>query len=111
MAQAVEEWYKQMPVITRSYLTAAIVTTIGCSLDVCTLLPLLHSLLYFSCSGGHLGLPVCSFEGLSFTLWFKAEDFKNALFVVYLNFDFDLLWICYGFINGLFCYPRLLPYR
>ena len=35
MAQAVEEWYKQMPIITRSYLTAAIVTTIGCSLDVC----------------------------------------------------------------------------
>ncbi|KAE9461703.1 hypothetical protein C3L33_06405, partial [Rhododendron williamsianum] len=34
MAQAVEEWYKQMPIITRSYLTAAIVTSIGCSLDV-----------------------------------------------------------------------------
>lgn len=34
MAQAVEEWYKQMPIITRSYLTAAIVITIGCSLDV-----------------------------------------------------------------------------
>ena len=34
MAQAVEEWYKQMPIITRSYLTAAILTTIGCSLNV-----------------------------------------------------------------------------
>ncbi|KAG9153318.1 hypothetical protein Leryth_018036 [Lithospermum erythrorhizon] len=34
MAQAVEEWYKQMPIITRTYLTAAIVTTIGCSLDI-----------------------------------------------------------------------------
>ncbi|MQM02506.1 hypothetical protein Taro_035276 [Colocasia esculenta] len=34
MAQAVEEWYKQMPVITRSYLTAAIVTTVGCSLEI-----------------------------------------------------------------------------
>ncbi|KAK9064196.1 hypothetical protein SSX86_015576 [Deinandra increscens subsp. villosa] len=34
MAQAVEDWYKQMPVITRSYLTAAIVTTIGCSLEI-----------------------------------------------------------------------------
>ncbi|OIV95843.1 hypothetical protein TanjilG_06819 [Lupinus angustifolius] len=34
MAQAVEEWYKQMPVITRSYLTAAVVTSIGCSLDI-----------------------------------------------------------------------------
>ncbi|KAK6917306.1 Derlin [Dillenia turbinata] len=34
MAQAVEEWYKQMPIITRSYLTAAVVTTIGCSLDI-----------------------------------------------------------------------------
>lgn len=34
MAQAVEEWYKQMPVITRWYLTAAVVTSIGCSLDI-----------------------------------------------------------------------------
>lgn len=34
MAQAVEEWYKQMPIITRTYLTAAIVTTVGCSLDI-----------------------------------------------------------------------------
>ncbi|GJX24532.1 derlin-2.2 [Tanacetum coccineum] len=34
MAQAVEEWYKQMPVITRSYLTAAVLTTVGCSLEV-----------------------------------------------------------------------------
>lgn len=35
MAQAIEEWYKQMPVITRSYLTAAVAITIGCSLEVC----------------------------------------------------------------------------
>eukprot|EP01018_Ginkgo_biloba_P016382 Gb_10513 [translate_table: standard] len=34
MAQVVEDWYKQMPVITRSYLTAAILTTVGCSLDI-----------------------------------------------------------------------------
>ncbi|CAN6690102.1 unnamed protein product [Malus baccata var. baccata] len=34
MAQAVEEWYKQMPVITRSYLTAAVLTNIGCTLDI-----------------------------------------------------------------------------
>ena len=34
MAQAVEEWYKQMPIITRSYLTAAVITTVGCSLDI-----------------------------------------------------------------------------
>lgn len=34
MAQAVEEWYKQMPIITRSYLTAAIVTTVSCTLDI-----------------------------------------------------------------------------
>ncbi|MQL95512.1 hypothetical protein Taro_028180 [Colocasia esculenta] len=34
MAQAVEEWYKQMPIITRSYLTAAVVTTVGCSLEI-----------------------------------------------------------------------------
>ena len=43
MAQAVEEWYKQMPVITRSYLTAAVVTTIGCSLDV---IPFLRTLTF-----------------------------------------------------------------
>ncbi|KAK1304990.1 Derlin-2.2 [Acorus calamus] len=34
MAQAIEEWYKQTPIITRSYLTAAVATTIGCSLDI-----------------------------------------------------------------------------
>ncbi|KAI3849027.1 hypothetical protein MKX03_011470 [Papaver bracteatum] len=37
MAQAVEEWYKQMPIITRSSLTAAIITTIGCSLEIISL--------------------------------------------------------------------------
>ncbi|KAJ0037935.1 hypothetical protein Pint_22304 [Pistacia integerrima] len=34
MAQAIEEWYKQMPIITRTYLIAPIVTTIGCSRDL-----------------------------------------------------------------------------
>lgn len=34
MAQVVEDWYKQMPVITRSYLTASILTTVGCSLEI-----------------------------------------------------------------------------
>ncbi|KAK4284398.1 hypothetical protein QN277_001237 [Acacia crassicarpa] len=34
MAQAVEDWYKQMPIITRSYVTASIVTTLSCSLDI-----------------------------------------------------------------------------
>ena len=34
MAQAVEEWYRQMPIITRSYLTAAVLTTVGCTLEV-----------------------------------------------------------------------------
>eukprot|EP00262_Sarcandra_glabra_P010759 TRINITY_DN26181_c0_g1_i1.p1 TRINITY_DN26181_c0_g1~~TRINITY_DN26181_c0_g1_i1.p1 ORF type:complete len:272 (-),score=17.97 TRINITY_DN26181_c0_g1_i1:214-948(-) len=36
MAQAIEEWYKQMPVITRSYLTASIITSVGCSLEIIT---------------------------------------------------------------------------
>jgi hypothetical protein len=40
MAQAVEEWYRQMPIITRTYLTAAVVTTVGCTLDVCSGYPL-----------------------------------------------------------------------
>ncbi|CAD5177761.1 derlin-2.2-like [Musa acuminata AAA Group] len=34
MAQAVEEWYQQMPLITRSYLTAAVATTLGCSIEI-----------------------------------------------------------------------------
>uniref|UniRef100_A0A453GKE9 Derlin n=1 Tax=Aegilops tauschii subsp. strangulata TaxID=200361 RepID=A0A453GKE9_AEGTS len=34
MAQAVEEWYQQMPIITRSYLTAAVLTTVGCTLEI-----------------------------------------------------------------------------
>ncbi|KAJ0078657.1 hypothetical protein Patl1_23400 [Pistacia atlantica] len=34
MTQAVEEWYKQMPIITCTYLTAGIVTTNSCSLDI-----------------------------------------------------------------------------
>lgn len=34
MAQIVEDWYKQMPVITRSYLTLSILTTVGCALEV-----------------------------------------------------------------------------
>ncbi|KAI5064403.1 hypothetical protein GOP47_0021073 [Adiantum capillus-veneris] len=34
MAQLVEDWYKQMPLITRSYLTLSVLTTVGCALDV-----------------------------------------------------------------------------
>lgn len=34
MAQVVEDWYKQMPVITRSYLTLSVLTTVGCALEV-----------------------------------------------------------------------------
>ena len=34
MAQAGEEWFRQIPIITRSYLTAAGVTTVGCTLEV-----------------------------------------------------------------------------
>jgi len=34
MAQVVEDWYKQMPVISRSYLTVSILTTVGCSLEI-----------------------------------------------------------------------------
>jgi hypothetical protein len=36
----VEEWYWQMLIITRSYLTAAVVTTVGCTLEVCSGFPL-----------------------------------------------------------------------
>lgn len=35
MAQLVEDWYKQMPIITRSYLTLSVLTTAGCALEVC----------------------------------------------------------------------------
>lgn len=34
MAQNIEDWYKQMPVITRSYLTLSFLTTAGCALEV-----------------------------------------------------------------------------
>lgn len=34
MAQVVEDWYKQMPVITRSYITLSVLTTVGCALEV-----------------------------------------------------------------------------
>ncbi|KAL2620915.1 hypothetical protein R1flu_001120 [Riccia fluitans] len=34
MAQIVEDWYKQMPIITRSYLTLSVLTTAGCALEV-----------------------------------------------------------------------------
>ena len=34
MAQAMEEWYQQMPIITRSYLIAAVLTTVGCTLEI-----------------------------------------------------------------------------
>jgi hypothetical protein len=34
MAQTVEEWYKSMPVVTRTYLTLAFLTTAACALDV-----------------------------------------------------------------------------
>ena len=32
-AQAVEDWYKEMPVITRTYLTLSFLTTAGCALE------------------------------------------------------------------------------
>eukprot|EP00850_Spirogloea_muscicola_P012975 SM000086S23027 [mRNA] locus=s86:112378:114695:+ [translate_table: standard] len=34
MAQNVEDWYRQMPVITRSYLTLSFLTTAGCALEL-----------------------------------------------------------------------------
>eukprot|EP00897_Mesotaenium_endlicherianum_P010138 jgi/Mesen1/9152/ME000587S08645 len=34
MAQSLEDWYKQMPIITRSYLTLSFLTTAGCALEV-----------------------------------------------------------------------------
>lgn len=47
MAQAVEKWYKQIPILVWSYLTAAIITPIGCSLDVSPLSLLRFSLFNF----------------------------------------------------------------
>lgn len=34
MAVSLEEWYKQMPVVTRTYLTLAFLTTVGCALEL-----------------------------------------------------------------------------
>lgn len=33
----VTEWYKQLPVITRGYVTLCVLTTAGCALDVSTM--------------------------------------------------------------------------
>lgn len=47
MAQLVEDWYKQMPIITRSYLTLSVLTTAGCALEVLSLsLSLSHCILW-----------------------------------------------------------------
>lgn len=34
MAMRIEDWYKQIPVITRSYVTLSFLATVGCSLEV-----------------------------------------------------------------------------
>ena len=34
MAQSLEDWYTQMPIVTRSYLTLSFLTTAGCALEV-----------------------------------------------------------------------------
>ena len=34
MAISIEEWYKQMPIVTRTYLTLAFLTTVGCALEL-----------------------------------------------------------------------------
>jgi hypothetical protein len=45
MVHAVEERYRQMPFITHSYLIAAVVTTVGCTLDVSAFLPSLSPMI------------------------------------------------------------------
>ena len=76
MAQAVEEWYRQMPIITRSYLTAAFVTTIGCTLevqrvespDLFNLQGLIFSIMMYSlmCCGVHGLILISSLNLISF---------------------------------------------
>ena len=34
MAQSIEDWYKEMPIVTRTYLTLAFLTTVLCSLEI-----------------------------------------------------------------------------
>ena len=34
MAITLEQWYRQMPVVTRSYLTLSFLTTAGCALEL-----------------------------------------------------------------------------
>ena len=34
LTQSVEEWYKQLPIVTRTYVTLAFITTAGCALEV-----------------------------------------------------------------------------
>lgn len=54
MAQLVEDWYKQMPIITRTYLTLSVLTTAGCALEVFLL---------------SIPLRSCVFRGLKSTLF------------------------------------------
>ncbi|KAG5413622.1 hypothetical protein IGI04_001189 [Brassica rapa subsp. trilocularis] len=69
MAQAVEDWYKQMPIITRSYLTAAVVTTVGCSLEV----------LYASSFSGIDLIPCLRECGLTWILYLLMIDLESLL--------------------------------
>ncbi|KAF3604299.1 hypothetical protein F2Q69_00037322 [Brassica cretica] len=82
MAQAVEEWYKQMPIITRSYLTAAVVTTVGCSLKVYTL-----PLSLFSVSPS---LFVLSEPEKRERRWFQLSITIIAAFKIYLILSWTL---------------------
>lgn len=94
MAQAVEEWYKQMPIITRSYLTAAIVTTIGCSLDVSAICESFFS--FFFLFLGRVGL---GRETLKLLVWlmmiirFHSDTiFLGLLFSPFLRLL--IFWYC-----------------
>ncbi|RZS20429.1 hypothetical protein BHM03_00052942 [Ensete ventricosum] len=94
MAQAVEQWYKQMPLITRSYLTAAVATTLGCSIDVSFLLLLLLLLLFLppiSPFGLGLGFKIhCCLSMLLVPLSFLnisdiLEGVSDGWHILYLN--------------------------
>ena len=57
-----EQWYRQMPVVTRSYLTLSFLTTAGCALELISPFSVYynsHLLLSFHHSAAFFGVRFC----------------------------------------------------
>jgi len=113
MAQSIEDWYKEMPIVTRTYLTLSFLTTVLCSLEVISpftvyfnlkliteklqLWRLISSFLFF----GNLGLDFL-FHMFFLTRYCRLLEegsfrSRTADFVYMLLFGGTLLLICASF--------------